>query len=171
MNLLLLRNFATFISQKSVARLASANCQIRIESLDEFGQLCHPLEDVAASSPDAIAGNDDEETPDGKSYFVALVEMKSKCSKVTLTREMELVDEFRKYQEINIEEDPEVFKASIPDVSMSTPPWYGFGLFEPHILRSCLIATEDNPRGSCSRRILDTRTVLCFGNCKSGSTT
>ena len=45
---------------------ASANCQIKIESLHEFGLLCHLEEDLAAFSPDAIAGII-EETPGGRS--------------------------------------------------------------------------------------------------------
>ena len=87
----------------------------QIESPHEFGLvLCHPDEDLAASSPDAMAGVI-EETPEGDSNCVALAEMKSKCSEVTLTQEMNFVGEFGEYQEINIEEDSQLLKASIPD--------------------------------------------------------
>ncbi len=43
--------------------------------------------------------------------------MKSKCSQATLTQENKLIAEFGEYQEINAEEDPELFKRSIPDAS------------------------------------------------------
>ena len=53
----------------------------------------------------------------GCSNYVALVEMKSKCSEVTLTHDMEVVGEFGEYQEINIDDNPQLFKGSIPDAS------------------------------------------------------
>jgi hypothetical protein len=43
--------------------------------------------------------------------------MKSKCSQATLTQENQLIAEFGEYQEINAEEDPEMFKRSIPYAS------------------------------------------------------
>jgi len=43
--------------------------------------------------------------------------MKSKCSAETLTQEMELIALFGEYQEIDIDDDPAMFKASIPDAS------------------------------------------------------
>jgi hypothetical protein len=43
--------------------------------------------------------------------------MKSKCSAATLTQEMELIALFGEYQEIDIDDDPAMFKASIPDAS------------------------------------------------------
>ncbi len=49
---------------------ASANCQIKIESLHEFGLLCPPNKALAAFSPDAIAGVI-EETLEGNSNYVA----------------------------------------------------------------------------------------------------
>lgn len=51
----------TFVLQKSVACIESANCRIKIESLHEFGLLCHPTKEMI--SPDAIAGVI-EETPE-----------------------------------------------------------------------------------------------------------
>jgi hypothetical protein len=110
------KNFPKFISQKSGACLASSNGRIKIEGLHEFGRLCHPNEDLAAFSPDAMAGVI-EGTPEGNSNYVALVEMKSKCSEMTLSQEMELVGDFGEDQEINIEDGPQLFKASIPDAS------------------------------------------------------
>lgn len=49
---------------------------LKIKRLHEFGLLCHPDENLAAYPPDAIAGVV-EALPEGKSCFVALVEMKS----------------------------------------------------------------------------------------------
>ena len=160
----------TLLLLQIVACLASANRRIKIESLHEFGQLCHPEEDLAAFSPDAITGVV-EETPEGKSHFVALVEIKSKCSEVILTREKELVGEFGEYEEINIEEDPEVFKKRVPRcvVLVPTSPWHGFGLFKPRLLRCC-IAAEDNPCGLSSHWVLETR-IVSFCDCKSGTAT
>jgi hypothetical protein len=43
--------------------------------------------------------------------------MKSKCSQATLGRVNQLIEEFGAYQEINAEEDPQLFQASIPDLS------------------------------------------------------
>jgi hypothetical protein len=73
---------------------------------------------LAAFSPDAIAGVVDKSLSAGTTLsYVALVEMKSKCSQVTLGRENQLIAEFGAYQEINTEEDPQLFQASIPDSS------------------------------------------------------
>ena len=103
--------------QGTMAKMpAPANCRIKIESLHEFGLLCHPDEDLAAFSLDAMA-DVIEETLEGNSNYVALVEMKSKCSEVTLTHDMEVVGEFGEYQEINIDDNPQLFKGSIPDAS------------------------------------------------------
>jgi hypothetical protein len=93
----------------------------QIESLHEFGLLCHPDEDSAAFSPDAMACVI-EETPEGDSNCVALAEMKSKCSEVTLTQEMNFVGEFGESQEINIEEDPQQLNASIPNALYRCQP-------------------------------------------------
>jgi hypothetical protein len=75
---------------------------------------CHPGENLAAFSPEAVAGVVDE-LPEGPSRFVALVEMKSKCTAATLTREMSLIGVFREYQVKNVlDEDPKLFKAKLP---------------------------------------------------------
>jgi SAP domain len=109
-------HFPLFISEKSVACLASVSRVMKIESIHEFGLLCHPYQDLAAFSPDAIAGVL-EELPSGPTRYVALVEMKSKCTQATLTEEYKLIAEFGAYQEINADEDPELFKVSIPEAS------------------------------------------------------
>ena len=98
--------------------MASARRQIKIESIHIFGLLCHPNEKLTAFSPDAIAGVLVEDLlPSSPTSFVASVEMKSKCSQVTLTQENKLIAEFGEYQEINDKEDPELLKRSITDAS------------------------------------------------------
>ncbi len=100
-----------FVSEKSLVCLASARRQIKIKTIHDFGLLCHPTKKLAAFSPDAIAGALVEDLPSGPTRYVALVEMKSKCSLATLTQENKLIAEFGEYQEINAdEEDPELFK-------------------------------------------------------------
>jgi hypothetical protein len=74
-----------FVSEKSVACLASACCQIKIESIHDYGMLCH-----AAFSADAITGALVDKLPSGPTCNVTLVEMKPKWY-------------------------PELFKPSIPD--------------------------------------------------------
>ena len=108
-------HFPKFVLQKSAERLPSGNRRrLKIESLNEFGLLCHPDENLAAFSPDAIAGVV-EELAEGPSRFVALVEMKSKCTAATLTREMSFLGVLGEYQDINADEDPKLFKTSFPD--------------------------------------------------------
>jgi hypothetical protein len=111
-------HFPSIVSEKSLACLASARRQIKIETIHDFGLRCHPNEKLAAFSPDAIAGVLVEDLPPSspKSY-VAFVKTKSKCSQATLTQENKLIVEFGEYQEINAEEDPDLFKRIIPDVS------------------------------------------------------
>jgi hypothetical protein len=111
-------HFPSFVAQKSVPCLLPAGRQIEIETIHEFGLHCHRDEKLAAFSPDAIAGVVDKSTSAGTTRrYVALVEMKSKCSQATLGRENQLIAEFGAYQEINAEEDPQLFQASIPDLS------------------------------------------------------
>jgi hypothetical protein len=55
--------------------------------------------------------------PEGPLRFVALVEMKSKCTSTTLTQQMSLDGVFGECQEINVDKDPKLFKASISDAS------------------------------------------------------
>ena len=110
-------HFPLFVSEKSAKCLAPAGHQIKIETIHDLGLLCHADEELAAFSPDAIAGVLVDGLPSGPTRYVALVEMKSKCSQATLTQEHKLIAEFGEYQEINAEEDPELFKRSIPDAS------------------------------------------------------
>lgn len=102
--------------QKSAEVASVPHQRYDIESLHEFGLLCHKDDNKAAFSPDAIAGVNFE-SPRGGRRFVALVEMKSKCSDSTLSAEMELLRHFGEYQEIDAEQDPMSFKLSIPDAS------------------------------------------------------
>jgi len=110
-------HFPSFVSEKSAQCLAPAGRQIKIENVHDLGLLCHAHEKLAAFSPDAIAGVLVDGLPSGPTRYVALVEMKSKCSQATLTQEYNLIAEFGEYQEINADEDPELFKRSIPDAS------------------------------------------------------
>ena len=90
--------------------------RVDIESLHEFGLLCHKDDNNAAFSPDAIAGVNLESALGGSRY-VALVEMKTKCSDATLSAETELAKQYGEFQEIDVERDPMSFKVSIPDAS------------------------------------------------------
>ena len=111
-------HFPSFVSQKSVPCLLPEGRRIVIETIHEFGLLCHRDEKLAAFSPDAIAAVVEESLSAGTTRrYVALVEMKSKCSQATLGRENQLIAEFGAYQEINADEYPQVFQASIPDLS------------------------------------------------------
>ena len=77
--------FASFVSQRSAPCLLPAGRRIEIETLHEFGLLCHRDEKLAAFSPDAIAGVVQESLTEGTTRrYAALVEMKSKCSQTTL---------------------------------------------------------------------------------------
>ena len=111
-------NFPSFVSKKSVSCLEpTAGRRIEIVSMHEFGLLCTKDEKLAAFSPDGIAGVVEESQSD-RSRYVALVEMKSKCStEATLRAENELVAQFGEYQEIDAVKNPELFKASIPEAS------------------------------------------------------
>ena len=109
-------NFASFVCKKSVSCLQPAGRRINIVLIHEFGLLCHHDEMLAAFSPDGIAGVV-EDLEWASLRYPALVEMKSKCTEATLFAEKELVDEFGEYQEINVVENPDLFKASIPEAS------------------------------------------------------
>ena len=131
--------------------------------------LCHPDEDLAAFSPDAIAGVI-EEILEGDSNYVALVEMKSKCFYVTLTQDMELVGEFGEYQEIIIEEDPQLFKASIPDASYRCQLLLHDGEALDSVNYAFYVVAslrKVNLCRACSRWVVDTGTEP-FCNCNFG---
>jgi hypothetical protein len=132
-------HFPSFVAQKSVPCLLPAGRQIEIETIHEFGLLCHRDEKLAAFSPDAIAGVVDKSTSAGTTRrYVALVEMKSKCSQATLGRENQLIAEFGAYQEINAEEDPQLFQASIPDSSYRCQLLHGMASGEVWTMPSML---------------------------------
>ncbi len=84
-----------------------------------------PLRSWLLFYPDTIAGVLVEDLSRGPTRYVALVEMKSRCSLATLTQQSKLIAEFGEYQEINAEEDPELFKRSIPDASYRCQLLYG----------------------------------------------
>ena len=117
-------NLAAFVKQKSIAEVTVTATSDQppgrqsydIESLHEFGLLCHKDDKNAAFSPDAIAGVKFE-SPVGSRRFVALVEMKSKCSHNTLSAEMEMMRQYGEFQVIDAEQDPMSFKLSIPDAA------------------------------------------------------
>jgi hypothetical protein len=141
--------------------LASARRQIKIESIHIFGLLCHPNEKLTAFSPDAIAGVLVDKLPSGPTCYVALVEMKSKwCSQVTLAQENNLIAEFGEYQEIDAEEDPELFKQSIPDALYRYQLLHGTasGALNHAFFVVESLATENNPCRSCSNWVPDMRT-------------
>ena len=112
-------HFPSFVSEKSVSCLAPNGHEIEIVSIHEFGLLCHNDEKLAAFSPDGIAGVvvKSASLPDDPLHYVALVEIKSKCTEETLRAENQLVAQFGEYQEINAVLNPELFKASIPEAS------------------------------------------------------
>ena len=115
-----LANFTSFVKTKSLELSASrAGPSIKhysIKSAHEFELLYHKRDKNAAFSPDAIVGVHFE-SPLGCQDFVALVEMKSKCTNITLDAELELMRQYGEFQIIDVEENPMAFKLSIPDAS------------------------------------------------------
>lgn len=85
----ILANIPPFVLQRSAEALTIHRCRVDIESLHEFGLICHKDDNNAAFPPDAIAGVK-LESPLWWRRYVALVEMKSKCSEAILSAEMEL---------------------------------------------------------------------------------
>jgi hypothetical protein len=107
----------SFISEKSVSCLEPSGCRIKTASIHKFGPLCHQDEKLAAFSPEGKAGVVEESQSDPLLRYVALVEMKSKCTEAMLRAENELVAQFGEYQKINAVENLELFNASIREAS------------------------------------------------------
>jgi hypothetical protein len=109
-------NLPAFVLQKSAEATTVPGRRVDIESLHEFGLLCHKDDNNAAFLPDAIAGVT-LQLPRERQQYVALVELKSKCSDATLSAEVELARLYGEYQEIEAEQNPLSFHMSIPEAS------------------------------------------------------
>jgi hypothetical protein len=77
----------------------------------------HQDERLAVFSPDGIASVVEELQSDPLHYVSLVVQIKSKCTEAALRAENKLVAQFGEYQGIRAVENPELFKASIPEAS------------------------------------------------------